>query len=333
MSGPDGWQTAAVYTEPTDLDRDALAAALRRHWGIATSNLRYVPVGFGTHHFAVDEEGWWVNVDDLGSEQYADRPRDVAWAALERALLTATTLREGGLGFVHAPARDAEGSVIRRLDGRYTVSVYAFLHGSTRTYGEHATASERLAVLEILGRLHRATPQLPDGLPGVDDLAVPQREALVGALGDLGSRWDAGPFSEPARELLAGKSQLVRDAFDRYDILADEVFRTADAWVVTHGEPHVANVIRTPDPVLIDWDTVALAPPERDLWMVEPRTSEEREAYGGPAPSPTAIELYRLRWTLTDVTLCTGRFRNTHTDEEDSRTAWRGYGEALRRLT
>ena len=40
-------------------------------------------------------------------------------------------------------------------------------------------------------------------------------------------------------------------------------------WVVTHGEPHPVNVMQTDaGRVLIDWDTVAIAPPERDLWMV-----------------------------------------------------------------
>jgi uncharacterized protein len=43
------------------------------------------------------------------------------------------------------------------------------------------------------------------------------------------------------------------------------------ATVVTHGEPHPANVMLvTGTLVLIDWDTVALAVPERDLWMVAP---------------------------------------------------------------
>ena len=38
---------------------------------------------------------------------------------------------------------------------------------------------------------------------------------------------------------------------------------------MTHGEPHAGNVMRTDEGrLLVDWDTVALAPPERDLWML-----------------------------------------------------------------
>ena len=39
--------------------------------------------------------------------------------------------------------------------------------------------------------------------------------------------------------------------------------------VVTHGEPHPGNLITTSsDVVVVDWDTVALSHPERDLWMI-----------------------------------------------------------------
>jgi spectinomycin phosphotransferase len=41
------------------------------------------------------------------------------------------------------------------------------------------------------------------------------------------------------------------------------------SWVVTHGEPHRANVIRDGQELhLVDWDTTLLAPRERDLQMI-----------------------------------------------------------------
>jgi aminoglycoside phosphotransferase (APT) family kinase protein len=37
---------------------------------------------------------------------------------------------------------------------------------------------------------------------------------------------------------------------------------------LTHGEPHPGNVIGTDDGwLLVDWDTAAIAQPERDLWF------------------------------------------------------------------
>jgi aminoglycoside phosphotransferase (APT) family kinase protein len=39
--------------------------------------------------------------------------------------------------------------------------------------------------------------------------------------------------------------------------------------VLTHGEPHAANTIKTDSGlVLIDWDSALIAPRERDLWSL-----------------------------------------------------------------
>ena len=52
-----------------------------------------------------------------------------------------------------------------------------------------------------------------------------------------------------------------------YEDLARRVASREDRFVITHGEPHAANAITAPSGlVLVDWDTVLLAPPERDLW-------------------------------------------------------------------
>ena len=56
--------------------------------------------------------------------------------------------------------------------------------------------------------------------------------------------------------------------------------------------------------MLVDWDTVGLAPPERDLWMVASETGDELRRYTeltGRPVDPTALGLYRLRWALDDI--------------------------------
>ena len=57
-----------------------------------------------------------------------------------------------------------------------------------------------------------------------------------------------------------------------YDALVAGDGRRTDAEVVlTHGEPHPGNTMRTEDGWrLIDWDTARIAPPERDLWSINP---------------------------------------------------------------
>jgi aminoglycoside phosphotransferase (APT) family kinase protein len=63
-----------------------------------------------------------------------------------------------------------------------------------------------------------------------------------------------------------------------YDTLARQVAGHPDRFVVTHGEPHAGNVLLTRrGPVLVDWDTVLAAPPERDevpVRTLSPRANE-----------------------------------------------------------
>ena len=56
--------------------------------------------------------------------------------------------------------------------------------------------------------------------------------------------------------------------------------------------------MRTPDGwKLIDWDTLLVAPPERDLWSLDPGDGSFFEAYRAAtnvAPDPSTLDLYRL---------------------------------------
>jgi spectinomycin phosphotransferase len=67
--------------------------------------------------------------------------------------------------------------------------------------------------------------------------------------------------------------------------------------------------------VLIDWDTAALAAPERDLWLFGTAASDETERYEqmtGRRVDPTALLLYELRWYLDDVASAVRMFRRPH---------------------
>lgn len=76
---------------------------------------------------------------------------------------------------------------------------------------------------------------------------------------------------------------------------------------------------------LIDWDTVGLALPERDLWMVADAGSGEADRYGaltGRRISTTAMRMYRLRWSLDEITLSLRDLRGPHEQNEDTELTW-----------
>lgn len=191
-------------------------------------------------------------------------------------------------------------------------------------------------MLVLLARLHSRS--VTADLPSTDRLEIPARAALSGALADLDRPWASGPRAEPARAALAGVVPQLDAALAEYDRLRDEVTRRGTPPVITHGEPHPGNVLRTADDdlLLIDWDTVALGPAERDLWMLGELTPADlavyREAGGEARVDPEALLLFRRRWGLTEICTYTERFRRPHVDSEDTRTAWAGFSAEIARL-
>jgi len=282
-------------------------------------------VGFGSHHWRACE--WFITVDDLAAGHQASDP-DASFSALERAYQTAAALRHGAaLDFVVAPLPDSDGAIIRRLSDRYAVTVFPFIDGQSSEWGPYETNDERRTMCGILGRLHAATDLLPAGLPRIEDFALPARAALEDALSDLRRRWATGPFAEPTRRLLAESAVRVEHRLRDYDLLVDQARARSDGWVVTHGEPHRANVIRGPRGRrhLVDWDTALLAPRERDLHMVLGGDLTGWDEYTAVLPAEfdeQTLRLYRRWWELADITTFVHLFRQPHAQTEQTAASW-----------
>ena len=242
----------------------------------------------------------------------------------------ARSLRDAGLDFVVAPRRTLTGAVLHAWGERLAVTVHPLVVGDTREWSPYPTREERLAVIDRLAVLHAATTE---PAPLVDDLTIPDRDRLVEALEDRAGPWDAGPFGEPARRHLDDHAAAVVEVLARYDDLAASVARRPERSVITHGEPHRGNTIDTAGGlVLVDWDTVRLAPPERDLWSLadeDPSILDAYEERTGTVPDGDALEAFRLWWDLVGVATYVGRFREPHVDDEDMRVAWNGLTEYL----
>ena len=301
-----------MRTEPPDFDRAGLARLLEQQWSFRAASLEYLPVGFGSHHWeasdALDDRRF-VTVDRLTQARLGP-DADAAFAALERAFRTAALLRDtAGLEFVVGPLAGRGGSVAHRL-GDYAVTVFPFLES-------RSTGAEPDRVIEMLGRLHAATGKLPENLPRREDFSIPNRSSVLEALRDLDRPWTAGPFGEPARELLRRAAESLAARLEAYDELVRVVGATSESWVVTHGEPKSGNVIRDESGglFLVDWDTVELAPRERDLWMLV--DSDADSDLDEPA-----LRLYRNRWALADVAEFVHLFREPHEHTADTVIAW-----------
>ncbi|HEY3562697.1 MAG TPA: phosphotransferase [Kribbella sp.] len=315
--------------EPDDISCDLVSGFLSEHWGFHAAEVTYAPVGFGSCHWiASDADGprWFVTADRLDPHgHWLGSTAGQLKGAIEAATQTTMELADRGYEFVVPPLPDRTGLLAREMLPGWMVVVLPYLQGWSTPDGAWDDPAERAQIAGILGRLHVATP--PKALQRWE-FAVPGRDALLDALANLDRPWSSGPYAEPTRRRLAGALEHVHDRLAHYDSLVREVEASDDPWVVTHGEPHSANVVRTTDGLrLIDWDTVQLAPRERDLAAVLGGPADVLPAYqaeAGPVtPRPAAMELFEVWWSLAEIAEYANLFRNPHHDSEDSAESWR----------
>lgn len=323
-----------MFTPPPDLADAEVAAALIWGWDLDVEDVAHAPVGFGSHHWRVrDAAGgrWFATADDLRTRRATEEePLAAPFHRLRAALTTAAALSTAGLGWVVAPVAAHDGEVVLALHESYALALYPEVRGETFGWGPFEDEAHRAAVVDRLVALHTM-----DGCREAvqtDDLSVPLAAELRRVLDDPGTAWGAGPFGPEAWQLVVDHAQALRALLDRHDGLvagADD-----GRFVVTHGEPHRANIVVTRDAgvVLVDWDTCRLGPPERDLWRIvaeDPRTRRDYEARTGTVLDDRLLEAHALGWDLADVAAFVRVLRHAHDDDEDSRTAWRGLRAAV----
>ena len=313
---------------PDDIETDVVVDALAGSWGYDADTIEYAALGAGSYHWiATDASGTrlFVTVDDLDQKKWLGDTRDAARDALGRAFDTAVALRKAGLEFVVAPMPASGGEPLRRLGERHTVAVYPFVAGEGGRWGPYEPGA-RTAVVSMLAELHRATA-LPGSVRTLG-LELAGRRRLETAIREVNETWRGGPLSEPARQAFAGHAADVAEFLSLAAHLAACVEGRGATWVVTHGEPHAGNVLRTGGGhVLVDWDTVALAPPERDLWWLVADTVGDVAAYTeltGREVDSDAVDFFRLIWDLNDVAEYIDVLRSPHVENEDTLDAYEG---------
>jgi spectinomycin phosphotransferase len=320
---------------PLDLDELDLADALAGSWNLDVSHLLYIPKGSGSYHWFAETPAsrYFLTVDDLDIKPWLGASPDSTFAGLEAAYDSALALRQHAhLMFVVAPIPQVSGDTTLRLSERYALAVFPFVDGEPGVWGEPIGRMDREQLLRRLAELHRSTPAAASRAPR-HGVVLPGRAVLEAALKDINRPWTGGPFSEAARRELATHAEVVHEWMITFDHLADLIDSAGGEQVVTHGEPHPGNLIRTNNGVLlVDWDTVGLAPPERDLWMFDDGSPNSLGPYieaAGRVVEDTALSLFRLAWTLSDIAAFVAVFRSGHGRNQGAEKSLRALNDSL----
>jgi aminoglycoside phosphotransferase (APT) family kinase protein len=319
-----------VLTPPDELSEADLAVTLARHWRMTVNSMTYIPVGWGSHHWEVTDAAgtrWFISADDLRKKQESlTESLDVAFARLRAALCVATDLRDLGNAFVVAPVATVDGKPVARASDEFGVAVYQLVEGQSFDWEEFASPEHKQAMLDMVVAVHMAPPAARRRACS-DQFVIPHRDELEAVLtGAAAGLADAGPYSRPTIELITRNAVPILRELGRYDELAIRARAEVPRAVLTHGEPHPKNSMLADDGWrLIDWDTALVAPPERDLWSLDPGDGSVLAAYAeatGVRPLAPLIELYRIRWNLADVAVDVSRFQARHPGSPEDDKSW-----------
>ena len=291
---------------PPDVSDGDVLSAIRDRWTPEVDGVEHLPVGFGAHHWVASVRGRptsFVTLDSFGAHHDAES-LEAAYAAASQLMFP--------LDFVVAPVPSTAGTLTTPFAGG-ALSVTPWINGETPPSLDLATTSA------LLTRLHAVPP--PSGLPRWRTITAP---SLPDDLAELGSaRWDSGPYGERARGALRGRLDAVAEWSAAYHALAEVAQRKP--WVVTHGEPHERNqVVVLGTTLLVDWESVRLAPAERD-W----RTLVD----GGLPPTgldAAMLDLFDLEWRLDEISQYAAWFAAPHAGTASDRVA---IGGLLHELT
>lgn len=295
---------------PPGLGEDAVLDLVRQHWLPDATTAVHLPLGFGGWHWQVD----------LGYRPTLFATYDLPTAARPRAVLDDAYAATADLAFaldaVVAPLPSTALTPTVDVPGHPGVlSCTPWVHGDPGRYGEPMTEHQAESTARTLARLHRASP--PRRLPTWRTAVPPDLSARLArrSTGD-------GPFGAAARALLDTHLDAVLADVEEHARLLAQTEATRERWVVTHGEPHRGNQLDTPQrTLLVDWESVRLAPPERDLrWLPAPAAA---------GADPTALRLLDLEWRLDAVTQYTALFAGPHDGGPDDEIALAGLRDAL----
>ena len=193
-----------MFTRPDDLTEGQIRAELAASWNFAAQTLRYLPVGFGSHHWqATDAAGrqLFLIVHDLPHMLHSRLDTaEAAFGRLETTFACALSLRrDANLEFVIAPVPTGSGAVVRRLSRRYSLAIGPYLTDCEPGHDGDFPAADRPAVVRLLTDLHRATPP---AAPQRCDFGLQNADGLRAAIESTGEPWRTGRYGEQARALL-----------------------------------------------------------------------------------------------------------------------------------
>jgi spectinomycin phosphotransferase len=289
--------------EKPDIADKLIVECLRRDYGLRITDLEFLPLGADADtavYRAVAEDGTPYFVKLRGGDFD------------ELTIIVPHYLETQGIPHLIAPIETRAGQLWTRLD-RFAVILSPFIAGRN---GFDVPLRDREWI--DLGRTLRGvhTVQLPDEIDAYlrcETFSPYWRERVRAYQRYLGTQTFSDLVSAHLAELMRSQEDVIDELVRRAESLGRELQAQSLDFVLCHADIHAGNVLLDEDGELyvVDWDTLILAPKERDLMFIGAgigrRWNTQRESdlfyqgYGPAEVDPAAIAYYRYERIVEDI--------------------------------
>jgi spectinomycin phosphotransferase len=282
---------------------EQVIACVQHHYGLRIAQVDFLPLG-NDMNTAV------YRVADGNARYYFLKLRSGDFD--ESTVAIPHLLAEQGMTQVIAPIATSTGRLWARMDA-FAVMLFPFIVGQNG-FEVEVTDRQRVEVGVALKCLHTASmPEtLRQRIPR-ETYAPYWRELVREFQARAEDTAFADPIAAQLAALLRGKRPIVDKLVLRAEQLGSELQKRSLEYVLCHADIHAGNLLIAPDGTLfvVDWDTLILAPKERDLMFIGsgidnvwPSAREHAlfyQGYGATEIDSTALAYYRYERIVEDI--------------------------------
>jgi Ser/Thr protein kinase RdoA (MazF antagonist) len=309
--------------DTSGIDQEQLARFVDDAYALEIAAMSFLPKGEASHSYiGVERSGprWVIKVQETA--------RMVNLEARLRAVRFVHVAR--GFTQVVAPRQNRWGDCTCLYE-LYTVTVYPFVEGETIEPGRQTDAYVT-GLASLLGAFHAHGSMLPLPIPRAT-FDNPSEEPILHALRTVEAPGQlANPIQERLRDLMLSERSNIVTTLEKMRQITDEVRGLDLDWVLIHGDPNWENILVDRSGIfhLLDWEDLALGPPEADLVFFSDRPPQRFEAFlrqylvthGSARLHPGVFEYCWYRWNTHEIAEYTTRILFRNVDPAEAEHAW-----------
>jgi spectinomycin phosphotransferase len=289
--------------EKPDLPDELLIACLQHDYGLRIVQVDFLPLGND-----LNTAVYRVVADD--ARPYFLKLRSGAFDEITVAI--PRLLSDQGMAQIIAPIATSAGQLWTRVDA-FAVILFPFVDGRNG-FEVEVSDRQRVEIGAALKHIHTlAVPEaLRQRIPR-EAYAPYWRELVRGFQARAEDTAFAEPVAAQLAALLREKRAVIDDLIQRAEQRASLLQTRSLEYVVCHADIHAANLLIDANDSLyiVDWDTLILAPKERDLMFVGAgidnvwRSAREHalfyQGYGEAEIDSIALAYYRYERIVEDI--------------------------------